>query len=66
MIKNVTKRQRELLSIIYNYIKNEGYPPTFEEMRKRLDVKSNQSIIDLLIKLEKQNIIKKMNLLPEA
>jgi len=61
MIKNktITKRQKELLSIIYNYIKNEGYPPTFEEMREKLNVSSNQSVIDLLNKLERQKIIKR-------
>ena len=48
MQKIVTKRQTELLSILYEYIKETGYPPTFEEMKKRLGVSSNQSIIDLL------------------
>jgi repressor LexA len=57
--KTITKRQKELLSIIYNYIKNEGYPPTFEEMRERLKVSSNQSVIDLLDKLESKKIIKR-------
>ncbi|KKO02867.1 hypothetical protein LCGC14_0103170 [marine sediment metagenome] len=55
----ITRRQKELLSIIYEYIKDTGYPPTFEEMRKRLNVSSNQSIIDLLVKLEKQGVIKR-------
>lgn len=55
----VTKRQKELLSIIYRYIKNCGYPPTFEEMKERLGVSSNQSILDLLSKLEEKNIIKR-------
>ena len=59
MKKSITPRQKELLEIIYNYIKNEGYPPTFDEMRDKLKVVSNQSIIDLLGKLEKQNIIKR-------
>ncbi len=57
--KTITKRQKELLFIIYNYIKNEGYPPTFEEMREKLNVSSNQSVIDLLNKLERQKIIKR-------
>lgn len=48
-----------MLSIIYNYIKNTGYPPTFEEMRKQLGVSSNQSVLDLLNKLEKHRIIKR-------
>lgn len=56
---SITKRQKDLLSIIYTYILSEGYPPTFEEMRERLDVISNQSVIDLLAKLEKQQIIKR-------
>jgi len=55
----VTKRQKEMLSILYNYIKNTGYPPTFEEMKERLKVSSNQSVIDLLDKLEAKKIIKK-------
>lgn len=54
-----TERQKELLSIIYEYIKDTGYPPTFEEMRERLNVSSNQSIIDLLMKLGKQALIKR-------
>lgn len=55
----ITKRQKELLSIIYQYIKDSGYPPTFEEMKERLGVSSNQSIIDLLNKLEEQKLIKR-------
>lgn len=55
----VTKRQKDILSIIYNHIKDAGYPPTFEEMREALGVASNQSVIDLLNKLEAKRIIKK-------
>jgi len=55
----ITKRQKEMLSILYNYIKNTGYPPTFEEMKERLGVSSNQSVIDLLNKLETKKIIKR-------
>lgn len=54
----ITKRQKELLSIIYEYVKDIGYPPTFEEMRERLNVSSNQSIMDLLKKLKDNGIIK--------
>lgn len=56
---NITPRQKELLVILYDYIEKEGYPPTFEEMRKRLRVSSNQSVVDLLVKLDKNSIIKK-------
>ncbi len=58
-MEKITKRQKQLLEIIYDYIKNTGYPPTFEEMRESLDVVSNQSIIDLLVKLEKQKFLKR-------
>ena len=59
MEKPITTRQKELLSIIYEYIKNSGYPPTFEDMKEGLKVSSNQSIIDLLEKLKRANLIKK-------
>lgn len=55
----ITKRQKEMLSILYDYIKDAGYPPTFEEMRERLQVSSNQSVIDLLLKLEQKKLIKR-------
>ncbi len=59
-MKNIiTKRQKELLGIIYQYIKDSGFPPTFEEMRESLGVSSNQSIIDLLEKLKNKGFIKK-------
>lgn len=57
--QTITKRQKELLAIIYEYIKDTGYPPTFEEMRERLNVSSNQSVIDLLEKLKNKEIIKR-------
>jgi len=48
-----------MLSIIYNYIESTGYPPAFEEMRDALHVSSNQSVLDLLNKLESKKIIKR-------
>lgn len=59
MEKKITKRQKDLLLIIYQYIKDSGYPPTFDEMKERLKVSSNQSVLDLLTKLEKQRFIKR-------
>lgn len=56
---NITNRQIELLSVIYEYIKDTGYPPTFEEMREGLGVSSNQSVIDLLGKLKDRGLIKR-------
>lgn len=53
----LTERQKQLLEVIYKYIRDTGYPPSFEEMKNGLAVASNQSIIDLLIKLENQKLI---------
>lgn len=58
-MKQITKRQKELLWIIHEYIKNTGYSPTFEEMREKLGVSSNQSIIDLLEKLNKKKLVRR-------
>lgn len=59
MIYSITARQKELLSIIYEHIKIVGYPPTYSEMRERLGVSSNQSIIDLIQKLQSAALIRK-------
>lgn len=55
----LTERQKQLLEVIYQYIKATGYPPSFEEMKDSLGVVSNQSVIDLLMKLEGQKLIKR-------
>ncbi len=55
----VTERQKQLLSVIYDYIKSSGYAPTIQEMRENLAVSSNQSIIDLLGKLGERALIKR-------
>ena len=55
----VTTRQKELLGVIYEFIKNTGFPPSIAEMRENLGVSSNQSILDLLDKLSKKGFIKR-------
>src|SRR3989344_426378 len=59
MVKAITERQKQLLGIIYDFFSSTGYPPTFEEMRERLGVSSNQSVADLLERLERASLIKK-------
>lgn len=59
MENKATPRQKQLLGIIYDFVRDAGYPPSFEEMRHTLGVASNQSIIDLLDKLKKGNFIRK-------
>ena len=59
MEKSITERQKELLVIIYDFLTGTGYPPTFEEMRENLGVASNQSVVDLLKKLQVAGYVKK-------
>lgn len=54
-----TQRQKQLLEVIYKHISDKGYPPSFEEMKNSLNVVSNQSVIDLLTKLEGQKLVKR-------
>src|SRR3989344_4335177 len=61
MKEAVTARQKDLLVAIYEHIVSTGYPPTFEEMREALGVSSNQSILDLLEKLQLKGLIKREN-----
>jgi len=55
----ITERQKQLLTIIYEFIKNTGYPPSFNEMRENLGVSSNQSILDLLNKLVEARLVQR-------
>lgn len=55
----ITARQKELLSVIYDFFSNTGYPPTYEEMRENLGVSSNQSIMDLMDKLRQGGLIRR-------
>lgn len=55
----MTKRQKEVLEAIYNSLKDSGYPPTLADLRDKLDVSSNQTVLDLLKLLEKKGYIKK-------
>lgn len=56
---SITERQKELLTVIYRSIKDSGYPPTFEEIKSKLNVNSNQAVIDILQALEVKGFIKR-------
>lgn len=53
-----TKRQKQLLDYIRNYINKRGYSPTYQEMADNLDVSSVATIFDHLKELAKKNLIK--------
>lgn len=55
----LTKRQRDILTMLYQYISTEGYPPSFDELRSLLCVSSNQTVTDALTVLEKKGVIKR-------
>lgn len=55
----LTKRQRDVLTMLYQHISTEGYPPSFDELRQLLDVSSNQTITDMFTALEKKGVIKR-------
>lgn len=59
MLRKITKRQKEILGAIYDSLQNVGYPPTFENLKDKFSISSNQAIIDHLKALEKKGLIKK-------
>lgn len=55
----LTKRQKQTLKAIYSSLKNSGYPPTLADLRDKLEVTSNQAVLDLLKLLEEKGCIKR-------
>lgn len=53
----ITKRQREVLEIIYDHLITAGFPPSFSELKEKLNISSNQSLLDIFSILEKNNFI---------
>jgi len=55
----LTKRQKQVLKIIYRSVRSSGYPPTLADLRGELDVVSNQAVIDILQSLENKGCIRR-------
>lgn len=53
----ITKRQKEVLRIIYDNLITAGFPPSFSELKEKLKISSNQSLLDMFSILEKKNLI---------
>ena len=56
----LTKKQRELLMFLEERISRSGVPPSFEEMKKKVGLKSKSGIHRLISALEDRGFIKKL------
>src|SRR3989344_7472111 len=54
-----TKRQKQVLKIIYNALINAGFPPSFSELKEKLKISSNQSLLDIFSVLERKCLIRR-------
>ena len=56
----LTRKQLELLLFINSRMKEEGVPPSFEEMKEALNLQSKSGVHRLIIALEERGFIKRM------
>ena len=56
----LTKKQSELLRFINERLKETGVPPSFDEMKEALDLKSKSGIHRLIIALEERGFIRRL------
>lgn len=59
MRQNITEKQQKVLEIIYQSINESGFPPTIADLKERLGVVSNQSVLNFLDILERKGYIKR-------
>lgn len=56
----LTKKQSELLRYIHERLKETGVPPSFDEMKDALDLRSKSGIHRLIIALEERGFIRRL------
>lgn len=56
----LTQRQHQLLKFIHGYLSDHGVPPSFEEMRDALKLKSKSGIHRLIMGLEERGYIRRL------
>jgi repressor LexA len=56
----LTRKQLELLLFINERLKEEGVPPSFEEMKMALDLQSKSGVHRLIVALEERGFLKRM------
>ena len=55
--QDITKRQKQVLKIVYDNLINAGFPPSFSELKRKLKISSNQSLLDIFSGMERNNFI---------
>ena len=58
--KMLTKKQNELLRFIHERLKETGVPPSFDEMKDALDLRSKSGIHRLIMALEERGFIRRL------
>ena len=56
----LTRKQHELLMLIHERLQEEGVPPSFDEMKDALDLKSKSGIHRLITALEERGFIRRL------
>jgi repressor LexA len=56
----LTRKQNELLRFIHERLRETGVPPSFDEMKEALDLKSKSGIHRLIIALEERGFIRRL------
>jgi repressor LexA len=66
LVKDLTKRQREIFDYISRYLKDHGYPPTVREIGKAVGLTSSSTVHAHLSKLESLGVVKRDPSKPRA
>jgi repressor LexA len=56
----LTRKQHELLRFIHDRLREEGVPPSFDEMKEALDLRSKSGIHRLIMALEERGFIRRL------
>lgn len=59
MGKAITQKQKKTLEAIYESLVTSGFPPTLAELREKLNLSSNQAVLNYLDALQKKGYIKR-------
>jgi repressor LexA len=66
LVKDLSKRQREIFDFIGRYLKQHGYPPTVREIGKAVGLHSSSTVHAHLAKLESRGLLKRDPTKPRA